>query len=249
MSQQHAAPVDGQNLIIGGILAAGGLFGLLWAAGTIAAWVSGHPVPHGRPTGAVTAFAQPGDPSAAWHAPVGPPVVYWGMLALFVTALAVLALLGWRAWRLLAVRKKNDPTRFPGLATRRDVIVAAGQKALLRKAAALRPSLIRPRASELGYALGSARGVPCWSSVEDSMVLLGPPRSGKGLHLVIPLILDAPGAVITTSTRPDNLAVTMAARATGGRPVAVFDPQRLAPGVASATRWSPSAVVSIRGSR
>ena len=70
-------------------------------------------------------------------------------------------------------------------------------------------------------------------------MLLGPPRSGKGLHVVIPMILDAPGAVITTSTRPDNLAVTMAARASCDRPVAVFDPQRLAPGVASTTRWSP----------
>ena len=38
-----------------------------------------------------------------------------------------------------------------------------------------------------------------WASVEDSMLLLGPPRSGKGLHLVIPMILDAPGAVVTTS--------------------------------------------------
>ena len=38
--------------------------------------------------------------------------------------------------------------------------------------------------------------------------MLGPPRSGKGLHLVINAILDAPGAVITTATRPDNIAVT-----------------------------------------
>jgi type IV secretory pathway TraG/TraD family ATPase VirD4 len=59
------------------------------------------------------------------------------------------------------------------------------------------------------------------------MLLLGPPRSGKGLHEVIPMILDAPGAVVTTSTRPDNVAVTVAARAVAG-PVMVFDPQRLA---------------------
>jgi type IV secretion system protein VirD4 len=103
------------------------------------------------------------------------------------------------------------------------VVVAAGEKALLRKAAAVRPSLTRPTAAEVGYALGTSRGVTCWAAVEDSMVLLGPPRSGKGLHVVIPMILDAPGAAITTSTRPDNLAVTMAARA------------------ASATRWSHAA--------
>ena len=50
-----------------------------------------------------------------------------------------------------------------------------------------------------------------YASVEDSMVILGPPRSGKGYNLVIPFILDAPGAVVTTSTRPDNLAATMSA--------------------------------------
>lgn len=43
---------------------------------------------------------------------------------------------------------------------------------------------------------------------------------------------------MTTSTRPDNLAVTIAARDARG-PVMVFDPQHLAhtPGVA-ALRWS-----------
>jgi type IV secretory pathway TraG/TraD family ATPase VirD4 len=70
------------------------------------------------------------------------------------------------------------------------------------------------------------------------MIVLGPPRSGKGLHLVIPMILDAPGAVITTSTRPDNLTVTARARRRGG-PVAVFDPQQLAPDTRSTLRWSP----------
>lgn len=70
------------------------------------------------------------------------------------------------------------------------------------------------------------------------MVLLGPPRSGKGVNLVIPAILDAPGAVVTTSTRPDNLTVTLTARAEHG-PVAVFDPQRLADGVPGGLRWSP----------
>jgi type IV secretion system protein VirD4 len=70
------------------------------------------------------------------------------------------------------------------------------------------------------------------------MVVVGPPRSGKGLNVVIPAILDAPGAVITTSTRGDNLAATMTARAKVG-PVVVFDPQRLAAGVTSSLRWSP----------
>jgi type IV secretory pathway TraG/TraD family ATPase VirD4 len=59
------------------------------------------------------------------------------------------------------------------------------------------------------------------------------------LNVIIPSILDAPGAVITTSTRPDNLTTTMTARASDGRPVGVFDPQGLAAGVPSTLRWSP----------
>jgi type IV secretion system protein VirD4 len=72
------------------------------------------------------------------------------------------------------------------------------------------------------------------------MLLLGPPRSGKGQSVVIPMILESPGPVITTSTRPDNLAVTLAARSRVGQ-VALFDPQGLAPaaGLTSQLRWSP----------
>ncbi len=126
-----------------------------------------------------------------------------------------------------------------GMATRREVKRAAGEKVLLARSGTLRPSLGRPRPADVGYQLGAARGVKCWASVEDSMLVLGPPRSGKGLHEVVRMVLDAPGAVVTTSTRPDNLAVTLAARARRG-PVMVFDPQGLAgPNPASpGLRWS-----------
>ena len=43
---------------------------------------------------------------------------------------------------------------------------------------------------------------------------------------------------MTTSTRADNLVVTMKARATDGRPVTVFDPQGMS-GLTSTLRWSP----------
>ncbi|WP_434614575.1 hypothetical protein [Arthrobacter sp. A5] len=43
---------------------------------------------------------------------------------------------------------------------------------------------------------------------------------------------------MTTSTRADNLVVTMRARASGGRPVTVFDPQGTS-GLPTTLRWSP----------
>ncbi|WP_272949190.1 type IV secretory system conjugative DNA transfer family protein [Kribbella pittospori] len=68
------------------------------------------------------------------------------------------------------------------------------------------------------------------------MIDVGPPRSGKGLHQIMSAIIDAPGAVVTTSTRPDNLAATLELRRAIG-PVAIFDPQGL--GRVEGIRWSP----------
>jgi hypothetical protein len=164
--------------------------------------------------------------------------LYWTALGL---AVAIPMVIGITIWCLIHRRRldaEEDPTRIEGLATSRQVDRAAGERALLTRAATLRPSLSDAKPSEVGYWLGSSRGRDCWASVEDSIFVLGPPRSGKGLRAVIPAILDSPGAVITTATRADNLAVTMTARA-NGRQVAVFDPQGLAAGVPSALRWSP----------
>ena len=214
------------------------LVGVLWAAGAASAWVSGHRFPRGDLLAGVAAFAHGGDPSRAWHAPVGPAVLYW---AITCVVLALIITVAMTAWHLLSgerTKAKEDPTAIVGLANRRQVKAAAGAAALLARAGTLRPSLDRPIPADVGYCLGSSRGVECWSSVEDSMVLLGPPRSGKGYNVVIPMLLDAPGAVITTATRADNLSATMTARSLRG-PVGVFDPQGLATGVPSALRWSP----------
>ncbi len=135
--------------------------------------------------------------------------------------------------------RARDPRDLPGIASRAEIRAAAGSRAVARRARHTRPSLQRPAPGQVGHRLGRARGVEVWASVEDSMLLLGPPRSGKGLHVVIPMILDAPGAVVATSTRPDNLAVTLRARRAASGPVAVFDPQQLAAGVPGGLRWSP----------
>lgn len=54
---------------------------------------------------------------------------------------------------------------------------------------------------------------------------------------MIPMVLDAPGAVVATGTRPETLAVTLQHRRTGDRPVAIFDPQGLS-GLSPGLRWS-----------
>jgi len=215
---------------------------LLRAAGSIAALISGSERPTGSATSGLRVLTQPGSPDAALGARGLSMLAYW-CVVLFLVAMLAAAL--WATWLVVARarhRSTHDPRSIRGTATARDIDTVASEKTLLRRANILRPSLTHPRAADVGYLLGKSHGRGIWASVEDSILVIGPPRSGKGLHLVINAILDAPGAVVTTSTRPDNIAATMRARQARG-PVAVFDPQRLTAGLnlvhSAGVRWSP----------
>ncbi len=238
MTSRSPAPGLGSEagiFVVAGAMVVGAV---LWAAGAMSALVAGDRVPRGRPLAGIEALAHFGDPGLPWGTPVGPAVLYWGVNVVVGISVTGVAVAVWRIARRTGKHGEQDPTRIEGLATRRQVEAAGGAKLLVARAKVLRPSLSRPEARQVGYFLGSCRGADCWASVEDSIFVLGPPRSGKGMHAVIPSILDSPGAVITTATRADNLTVTMTARAARG-PVGVFDPQGLAAGVPSALRWSP----------
>lgn len=224
------------NLGLGLVAALGVLAGLLRAAGTVSAWLAGTRQPAGSIGAGLAVLAHPGRPGQALRAPGLSPVAYWVVVAVL---LLVAGLLAWLVVRLVRSQASGeDPRRRAGLASGPEIRKVASGRALRRRAATLRPSLRKPAEPEVGYLLGRAKGRRVWASVEDSMLLIGPPRSGKGLHVVINAILDAPGAVVTTSTRPDNLTVTLTARQGVGS-VAVFDPQHLAPGLPAGLRWSP----------
>lgn len=212
------------------------LTAVLWTAGVASAVIAGDAVPHHHLFAGLTSFAHVGDPSAAWHHPVGPAALYWASTAV---VLLVAFSIAWLLWRAALSHRAPHRHARDGIAKRHEVKASAGSRVLIKRASTLRPSLSQPACREVGYRLGRSRGVDCWASVEDSILLLGPPRSGKGTSVVIPMILDAPGAVVTTSTRPDNLAVTLASRQKRG-PAAVFDPQGLAraPGAMPSLRWS-----------
>jgi type IV secretion system protein VirD4 len=215
---------------------------LLRAAGSVAAFATRTPQPSRGAAAGLGVLAQPGHPGTALGANSLSPIAYWATLIVLVIALASVAWVGWSATARARHRTGRDPRRIEGTADRRDIDAAASRKALLRRASTLRPSLSRAAAEDVGYLLGTSHGREIWASVEDSILIIGPPRSGKGLHLVINAILEAPGAVVTTSTRPDNVAATIEARAARG-PVAVFDPQGLTAGLSAVegagVRWSP----------
>ncbi|TFC15205.1 type VI secretion protein [Cryobacterium algoritolerans] len=222
-----------------GLLIGGAVFALtLRAAGAVAAWVTGSVQPVGGPEAGLAVLLDPGHPSAALRAPGLDPVAYWLTTTLLFGLAVAAAIWLWRMLRGAARTAKVDPHRIPGIASRAEVARAASRSALMKRAVHLRPSLTNAGTCDVGYRIGRSRGTTVWASVEDSILVIGPPRSGKGAHIVINAILDAPGPVVTTSTRPDNLTTTLRARQRLG-PVAVFDPQQLAPGIPVGLRWSP----------
>jgi type IV secretory pathway TraG/TraD family ATPase VirD4 len=99
-----------------------------------------------------------------------------------------------------------------------------------RQMTVLRPSLAqlsrrqrrRVPVTEYATAVARVRGKWIWSPIEDVTLRVGGPRTGKTGELAC-RILDAPGAVIATSTRTDLLKITGELRAKNG-PVWVFNP-------------------------
>ncbi|HLH99580.1 MAG TPA: type IV secretory system conjugative DNA transfer family protein [Acidimicrobiales bacterium] len=92
------------------------------------------------------------------------------------------------------------------------------------------------------YLGAGAGGRLAFASPQQALLVIGPPRAGKTSGVVVPNVLAAPGPVVATSTKPDVLQATLAARAGLGR-CWLWDPSgavAVAPGLpVSPLRWSP----------
>jgi len=97
--------------------------------------------------------------------------------------------------------------------------------------------------AQVGWRLGRSqtpRGVELWVPFDRTCGVYGPQGSGKTLDLLTPALLSAPGAALVTLTKPDDLLLTVDARASNGRPVAVLDPFGAVPGLPELV-WDPVA--------
>lgn len=158
---------------------------------------------------------------------------------------AVLLVAGLAVWLVTAVRRYRESDRAfiadlrtrPGFASTSEIRDHLSARAVLRRAQQLRPDLARPTPTDVGWRVGRARDQDVYVSIEDSVALEGPPRSGKGYRVLISAIVDWSGPLITTSTTNDNLTATMRMRQARGD-VHVFDPQGLS-GIRHPLRVSP----------
>ena len=138
-----------------------------------------------------------------------------------------------------AMRRRR---RHQGEATRRDLYRKLSLAAARRNAAIMRPSLgghtrILPP-GEAGVLIGRAKGMQVYGGFRDSYAAWGPPGAGKSVWLA-QKGLDAPGAVLFTSTRADMADHTAAARSRKG-PVHFINPGQDG-GYPSDLLWSPLA--------
>jgi type IV secretory pathway TraG/TraD family ATPase VirD4 len=224
-------------LVICGIWSVIAAFWLAWAAGRLAALVTGRP-PAGPDFGPdFAAGAVSGDWARLW------PGINTAVVAVLYAVLIV-AVFGaiTAAWSWWQIRRPDGQDPLPAMADRR-AVAALTLPEIARKARRLRPSLSATpisliAAGEAGIALGVHRthswfglrrygGDTLYSSLEDVVVAVMAPRAGKTTALTTPAMLDAPGPVVATSNKPDVWTTTVAARRKRGR-CYVFDPQSIA---------------------
>jgi len=171
------------------------------------------------------------------------PVFAIRVADLLAVVLAVtIAVSAWTAYRRYQQSDQSfisDLRRRPGFAEASEIRQHLSAKAVLKRARQLRPDLAKPRPTDVGWRVGRSRGMDVFVSIEDSVALEGPPRSGKGYRVLISAVLDWSGPLITTSTTNDNLTATLRMRERRGD-VHVFDPQGLS-GTRHPLRVSPIA--------
>jgi type IV secretion system protein VirD4 len=101
------------------------------------------------------------------------------------------------------------------------------------------PTVVRVHAADPGCYLGRAGTTSVFSGARRSTLVLGPTRSGKTSALLVPNVLLARSAVVTTSTKDDVVRATSTRSRVGH--VHLFDPSgttRCPPGV-TRVGWSP----------
>jgi type IV secretory pathway TraG/TraD family ATPase VirD4 len=158
----------------------------------------------------------------------------------------VAAAMAHHAWHFAPGRQLRRELGDPlGWLDARDLRESAGASAVRAQAAGLfrHQPLDQHPLTVSGWEVGRLvsgplhlRRRPVYSPWARGIGILGPQGSGKSQYLSR-LVLDAPGAVVVSSTKPELAAATMALRAQLG-PVSVFNPLQLGE-LASTFRWNP----------
>ncbi|MDV2982497.1 UNVERIFIED_CONTAM: TraM recognition domain-containing protein [Actinomycetes bacterium ARC8] len=123
----------------------------------------------------------------------------------------------------------------------KSVLTMTGLKPALRKAQQIYGSKVTNKTVAtyivLVAYLGAAQKKPLYVQLEDSMWVYAPARAGKTLGIAVPLMLQAQGPLLNTSTKIDNFVWTAIHREKLGE-VVVFDLEDIT-GWPSKVRYTP----------
>lgn len=232
-----AHPVE--LLIAAGLALAATLAGVGWLVTQTAATLAGHHLALSLTDaahGIVHWHQYPTDPRRGYPHSVRSglpgPVRMYTAVGIDTSLLAALVAVAVR----LAGRRR--PGARHGYASPAEIRHGLSRDAAARRGAHGRSRWERRTRPVVALGIDRRTGRRLFGSAEDSYLYLGPPRSGKSMHLVIPQTLAAPGAALVTETREEILTHTYPLRAEHG-PVAVFDPQHVATGRVPRLRWAP----------
>ena len=143
---------------------------------------------------------------------IGAAIAVWlgvrrlGLPATVALVVAALVVVSTAAAAVARRRPKRRDARHDHGLSRAQLSREVGELGVRERGRHARPSLsgLRlPPASHVGLLLGTAGRTAVWASVEDSILVVGPPRSGKTASVVVPLSISAPGPIVATSTRPE----------------------------------------------
>lgn len=157
-------------------------------------------------------------------------------------AIAILLATVYRRWTRRPAAIRHRFLHSPGWQPRPRS--AADTKAgITKKLPYLLPTTPRPRVDDAAVRLGrDPKGKDLYLACDESMLVIGPPGSGKDRRVAIPVLANWPGPALVTSTKVDLAEATLTDRAARG-PVAVFDPAGLElssdHGGPSTLRWDP----------
>ena len=176
--------------------------------------------------------------------------VFWAIFVAVLTGVALWlvhrvtiskdALARHRAWAMrhrISARLRPGP----GFATVAELWVHLSKLAALSHGHRARPGLRlwdRLTSPATGYAVRFGRaqyGRPAYGRMQDQVLMLAPPQSGKS-GMLADRIIDHPGPVVCTSTRADLFTNTAGLRSRRG-PVATFNPLGIG-GIPSTFGWN-----------
>ncbi|MCM3846325.1 type IV secretory system conjugative DNA transfer family protein [Pseudonocardia sp. DR1-2] len=154
-----------------------------------------------------------------------------------VAVAGLAAVIVWHRWTRSSAtvsRWASRSRRKVGVASSLDIVRHAGTFAVRRRTGTVRPSLselprwqrARLATTEAAVELCRTGALRVWALVEDVVIVVGGPRTGKTGWLA-GRVLDAPGAALVTSTRTDLLDLCAPIRRQARGEVFVFNPAGL----------------------